>query len=67
MARPKNYEVLIRKHEELIAKAKEKVAVLESELDSIKKEQKELEVSDLYDVIRKSGCSVSDIKQLLNK
>lgn len=67
MARPKNYEALIKAKEEVIAKAKEKVATLEKELDAIKKEQKEAEVAELYDAMKKAGHSVSDVMKLLSE
>ena len=67
MARVKNYEVLIASKEEQIKKAKEKVAALEKELEVLLKEQKELEVSELYEAVKKSGFSVSEIMELISE
>lgn len=67
MARVKNYEVLISAKEEQIKKAKEKVVALEKELEALVKEQKELEVSELYEAVKKSGFSVSEIMELISE
>lgn len=67
MARTKNYEVLIAAKEENIHKVKEKLATLEAELQELKDEQKSMEVSELYDAVKKSGLSVNEIMDMLNK
>ena len=67
MARVKNYEALIAAKEEQIKKAKEKVVALEKELEVLLKEQKELEVSELYEAVKKSGFSVSEIMELISE
>lgn len=67
MARVKNYEALIAAKEEQIKKVKEKLAALEQELTALKKEQKELEVTELYEAVKKSGYSVSEIMELIGE
>ncbi len=67
MARVKNYDALIAAKEEQIKKAKEKVTALEKELEVLVREQKELEVSELYAAVKKSGFSVSEIMELISE
>ncbi len=65
MARTKNYEALIIAKEEELNKAKEKLSELEKELKGLKEEQKALEVSKLYEAVKKSGYSVEEVMQFL--
>ena len=67
MARVKNYSTLISSKQEEIQKAKEKLSLLEKELKELKEEQKELEVSRLYEAVKKSGMSVDEVMELLNQ
>lgn len=66
MARIKNYEMHIANITQEIKETEEKLANLNSQLDTLRKEKEEHDVNALYKYIRANNISINDIAKTLN-